>query len=83
MTDPKERDNKHMAGSTDEPVVVSTIHSAKGLEYPHVIVCGLGARDDQTTARKLLYVGFTRATHHLSVVTHRGSPFCESLAALS
>ena len=79
VTDPSNSDNKHHAGSAEESVIVSTIHSAKGLEYPHVIVCGLGVQDDQTTARKLLYVGFTRATHNLTVVAHKDSPFVSSL----
>jgi hypothetical protein len=79
VTDPKSQDNKHRAGSAEEPVIVSTIHSAKGLEYPHVIVCGLGVRDDEITARKLLYVGFTRATSDLTVVTDSASPFADAL----
>jgi ATP-dependent exoDNAse (exonuclease V) beta subunit len=55
---------------------VSTIQSAKGLEFPNVIVCGLGARDnDHITARKLLYVGFTRAVDQLSVIASADSPF--------
>ena len=79
VTDPKNKDNKNHAGSAEEPVIVSTIHSAKGLEYPHVIVCGLGISDDEVTARKLLYVGFTRATNDLTVITDETSPFAESL----
>lgn len=71
--------NKDLVGSADEPVVLSTIHSAKGLEFPHVIVCGLGAAKDTTTARKLLYVGFTRAVDRLDVVTNRSSPFAADL----
>lgn len=83
VTDSKSPGNKDLAGSTDEPVVLSTIHSAKGLEYPNVIVCGLGARDDLVTARKLAYVGMTRATQNLTVITHRGATFAESLHVAS
>lgn len=83
VTDSKAKGNKDQAGSTDESVVLSTIHSAKGLEYPHVIVCGLGARDDLVTARKLAYVGMTRATQNLTVITHRAAPFAESLQLAS
>jgi superfamily I DNA/RNA helicase len=76
VTDPGQKDNRDVAGSTDAPVIVCTIHSAKGLEFPNVIVCGLGARDnDLTTARKLLYVGFTRAVDQLTVVAASDSPF--------
>jgi superfamily I DNA/RNA helicase len=75
VTDPQQRGNRDRAGSAGAAVVVSTIHSAKGLEFPEVVVCGLGARDDLTTARKLLYVGFTRAVDRLTVVVGASSPF--------
>jgi hypothetical protein len=76
VTDPEQRANRDRAGSAGEPVIVSTIQSAKGLEFPDVVVCGLGARDgDLTTARKLLYVGFTRAVERLAVVAGPHSPF--------
>jgi hypothetical protein len=75
VTDPTQKQNRDRAGSADEAVIVSTIHSAKGLEFPHVVVCCLGARDDLTTARKLLYVGFTRAVDRLTVVAAADSPF--------
>jgi superfamily I DNA/RNA helicase len=76
VTDPGNRENKALVGSTDEPVILSTIMSAKGLEFPNTIVCGLGVREDSLTARKLLYVGFTRAVDHLTVITTKRSPFC-------
>lgn len=76
VTDPGQKDNRDVAGSTDAPVIVSTIQSAKGLEFTNVIVCSLGAHDnDLTTARKLLYVGFTRAVDQLAVVATADSPF--------
>jgi hypothetical protein len=81
VTDRQHDENKDRAGSADEPVIVSTIQSAKGLEFPDVVVCGLGAPDgDLTTARKLLYVGFTRAVDRLAVVVGADSPFREDLA---
>ena len=62
-------------------MIVSTIQSAKGLEFPDVVVCGLGAPDgDLTAARKLLYVGFTRAVDRLAVVVGADSPFRDDLA---
>jgi len=79
VTDPDQKDNKDRAGSADEPVIVSTIQSAKGLEYSKVIVTGLGVRDDETTSRKLLYVGFTRAVDELHVVARSDSPFADDL----
>lgn len=73
--DPDQDGNRDRVGSADEPVIVSTIASAKGLEFPKVIVCGLGGGSDLTTARKVLYVGFTRAMDELSVVVTSDSPF--------
>ena len=80
VTDPKSPRNRDQVGSTDEAVVVSTIHSAKGLEFPKVIVCGLGGTKTKPgqavlNNRKLLYVGFTRATEELVVVTTDDSPY--------
>jgi superfamily I DNA/RNA helicase len=80
-TDPKHKDNKDHVGSALEPIIVSTIHSAKGLEFSKVIVAGLGVGDDPTTARKLLYVGFTRAVDELTVVVDRESPFLYDVQA--
>lgn len=65
-------------------VLVSTIHSAKGLEFHHVVICGLEngvlprkpAEDDEpdpesdlVVARQLLYVGMTRALKTLQLIT--------------
>ena len=56
----------------DRGVSIMTLHSAKGLEFPAVIVAGLeegllphfnalGAEEDVEEERRLLYVGMTRA----------------------
>lgn len=84
VSDPSQSTNKNLAGSADEPVIVSTIHSAKGLEFPRVVVCGLaagGAHDAERLIadRKTLYVGFTRAVEELAVVTTSDSPFAKDL----
>lgn len=69
-TDPHNRNAKHEIATATAPIVVSTIHSAKGLEFPRVILCELGRDgDDLETQRKLAYVGMTRATEELFVVT--------------
>ena len=81
VTDPDNKENKDLAESADEPAIVSTIASAKGLEFPVVIVHGLGVRDDEITARKLLYVGFTRAIDQLGVVVAADSPFIDDVNA--
>jgi hypothetical protein len=81
VADPDTPKNKDCVGIVDEPVILSTVQSAKGLEFKTVIVCGLGMKSDMTTARKLLYVGFTRAVDHLEVITANSSPFASDVVA--
>ncbi len=70
------------AGSKDARVLMMTMHSAKGLEFPVVFICGLEeglfphsrSRDDEAELeeeRRLCYVGITRAERRL-VLTSAG-----------
>ncbi len=64
---------------TIDSVVLMTLHSAKGLEFPQVFLCGLeeglfpGAKsitdEDIEEERRLCYVGITRAKNHL-IISH-------------
>ena len=75
-----------LAERSDEQNVVtlSTLHAAKGLEWPHVVLAGVNegllpfrSEDDEMTAerlqeeRRLMYVGITRARSTLVVSTLR------------
>lgn len=62
----------------DDKVSLMTIHSAKGLEFPHVYISGmeenlfpsqmsLGSRQDLEEERRLFYVGMTRAEKRLTL----------------
>ncbi|CAN5789121.1 nuclease-related domain-containing DEAD/DEAH box helicase [soil metagenome] len=55
-------------------VKVITLHSAKGLEFPHVFIAGRQAMPHRGEALdeeiRLLYVGMTRATHELVFSAH-------------
>jgi hypothetical protein len=85
VTDPGEKANKDHAGLVDQPIIISTVHSAKGLEFPSVIMCGLAGSSkkgaDNTTIRKIAYVGFMRALDDLAVVTTADNVFVGDLAA--
>jgi ATP-dependent DNA helicase Rep len=71
-------------GEEQDVVTLSTLHAAKGLEWPHVTLVGVNegllpfkSEDDDMTAerlfeeRRLMYVGITRARQTLAVSTLR------------
>ena len=72
------------SGDDQDMVTLSTLHAAKGLEWPHVVLAGVNegllpfkAQDDEMTPerlaeeRRLMYVGITRARTTLVVSTLR------------
>ncbi len=71
-------------GDERDVVTLSTLHAAKGLEWPHVMLAGVNegllpfrSGDEEMTAarleeeRRLMYVGLTRARTTLAVSTLR------------
>jgi ATP-dependent DNA helicase Rep len=71
-------------GDEQDVVTLSTLHAAKGLEWPHVVLAGVNegllpfrSDDDEMTPqrleeeRRLMYVGITRARSTLAVSTLR------------
>ena len=65
---------------SDDAVVMMTMHSAKGLEFPHVFLVGfedglfpgmraIGDKEEMEEERRLCYVAITRAKKHLTI-TH-------------
>lgn len=80
--EPPQRGEAVAADDEDEQLTLSTIHSAKGLEWNAVFVVGLGdgafpsgySLDDPEAMeeeRRLLYVAVTRARRHLTLLQPR------------
>lgn len=66
--------------ATTSRVILSTVQSAKGLEFPNVILCGIWKRgSDKEQLRKLAYVGMTRATDHLMVISRDSHELVDDL----
>jgi superfamily I DNA/RNA helicase len=67
----------------EDRVKVMTMHAAKGLEFPVVIVPGIGylphPENDPVAEARLLYVAMTRATERLILSHHADSPFAMRL----
>jgi len=79
-TDPRQKQNRDLIGETDEAVVISTVFSAKGLEFPSVVLlCEPTTWQDDDQLRKAVYVGMTRATDELTVVMDPAHPLATEL----
>lgn len=65
-------------------VKLMTLHSSKRLEFPLVVVSGVGfmpeEEQDVQAEAKLLYVGMTRATEKLLLTCHQESAFARVLS---
>ena len=74
------------ADFTLDCICLTTLHSAKGLEFPAVAIIGLGTlprgNDELGEAIRLVYVGMTRATHVLRMSYSRKSALVERLLAV-
>lgn len=67
----------------DDTVKLVTMHSSKGLEFPLVIIPGLGSLPkpgkNETEEARLLYVAMTRATERLVLIHHEDSIFSQRI----
>lgn len=71
----------------DRPTLC-TMHSSKGLEFSHVIVCGIGQmRISEQWPReqlaRVIYVALTRAKSHLLILSSQENEFTRALAAVA
>lgn len=66
-------------------VILNTMHSAKGTEYNHVLLCGDWQKTNNSEKieeeRRVFYVGMTRARHTLAILNRIDSqnPFITEL----
>jgi hypothetical protein len=71
--------------SGEDSVKLVSMHSSKGLEFPVVIIPGLGAlpkqSQDEAQEARLLYVAMTRATEQLVLLHHEESVFTARIRA--
>jgi len=75
-----EESAKGRLGAATEPVLLCTVHSSKGLEFPRVIVCGTWNEHEEIEVnRKLSYVAMTRATDFLTIVTRSDNLLADDL----
>lgn len=67
----------------EDTVKLVTMHSSKGLEFPLVIIPGLGSLPkpgkDEAEEARLLYVAMTRATERLVLIHHEDSIFSQRI----
>lgn len=67
----------------DDTVKLVTMHSSKGLEFPLVIIPGLGSLPkpgkNEAEEARLLYVAMTRATEQLVLIHHEDSIFSQRI----
>ncbi|WEN16592.1 3'-5' exonuclease [Rhodanobacter sp. AS-Z3] len=67
----------------EDSVKLVTMHSSKGLEFPFVIIPGIGGlpKEGQSEAdeARLLYVAMTRATERLLLIHHLDSVFSKRI----
>ena len=71
----------------DRPTLC-TMHSSKGLEFSHVIVCGIGQmRVSEQWPReqlaRVIYVALTREKSHLLILSSQENEFTRALAAVA
>jgi len=66
-----------------DSVKLMTMHSSKGLEFPFVIIPGIGGLPKEgqreVDEARLLYVAMTRATEHLLLIHHDDSIFSKRI----
>jgi len=81
------KQQKKAYSSGDDQMTVLTVHSSKGLEFPRVIMLGIGQLDGGKERRqhdaRLIYVGMTRAQECLLITTSVENEFSKQMIAIA
>lgn len=81
------KEYKRAYDPTADQLTVLSIHSSKGLEFPRVIMLGVGQLDDSEESlehqARLLYVGMTRAQECLLISTSADNEYSRRLKAVA
>lgn len=79
----EDKKSKAVYDTANEQVAVLTIHSSKGLEFPRVVIVGIGQMNDSDERKqqdaRLLYVGMTRAQQCLLMTTSAENEYSRQL----
>jgi superfamily I DNA/RNA helicase len=77
------KETKRQFNPNADDVKLMTMHSSKGLEFPLVVISGLGfmpgAGQDVQAEAKLLYVAMTRPTEKLLLTYHQETEFTQAI----
>lgn len=81
----KSAKNKKMFNYDQDRVKISTIHSAKGLDFKYVFICGIykGLSKRYNESKKLIYVGMTRAREELRITYSIDSDITRNLIEIA
>lgn len=75
VTDPQSKQNPDHVAEAQEAIILSTVYSAKGMEFPNVVLCCTPRdRQELDSLRSAIYVGMTRATERLLVFAENDHP---------
>ncbi len=78
--------NKRAYNPDHDHVTLLTLHSSKGLEFPRVIMVGVGQlndKEDPMRDARLLYVGMTRAQQGLLMTTSEQNEYSRHLSTIA
>ncbi len=75
VTDPQNKQNPDRVADAQQAIILSTVYSAKGMEFPNVVLCCTPRdRQELDSLRSAIYVGMTRATERLFVFAESDHP---------